>query len=90
MTSTQQRKILTRISSVEHDIAELKRVRQEICVSGTASATLASGQGSRSYTHLDISKITEAIKALTTELKQLRGMLAGGQQSLWSTVLVVY
>lgn len=52
---------------------------------------MSSGGGSKSYTRLDVSKITEAISALTSELKQLRAMLAGGAgQTIWQTVLTVY
>ena len=59
--------------------------------SGYASATMSSGGGSRSYTHSDISKITEAISALTSELKKLKALLNNnGQQSLWKNVLIVY
>ena len=75
MTTTQKRKILTRIAEVEADIEELKRCRVEIAKNGYASATMSSGGGSKSYTHLDLSKITEAISALTSELKKLRTML---------------
>lgn len=79
------------MSEVESDIAELKRCRSEIAKTGYASATMSSGGGSKSYTRLDLSKITEAISALTSELKQLRGMLNNyAQQTLWKNVLVVY
>ena len=89
MTTVQKRKTLQRISEVESDLEELKRCRSEIAKKGYASATMSSGGGSKSYTRLDISKITEAIQALTTELKQLRAMLSGGG-TLWRNVLVVY
>lgn len=63
----------------------------EIAKNGYASATMSSGGGSKSYTHIDIAKITEAISALTSELKQLKAMLAGGnQQTLWTNVHVIY
>lgn len=76
---------------MESDIAELKRCRAEIAKNGYASATMSSGGGSKSYTRLDVSKLTEAISALTSELKQLRAMLAGGAgQTIWQTVLTVY
>lgn len=79
------------MSEVEKDLEELKRCRVEIAKNGYASATMSSGGGSRSYTHLDLSKITEAISALTSELKKLRAMLKNvGSQQLWSNVLVVY
>ena len=75
MTTVQKRKVLQRMSEVEKDLEELKRCRTEIAKNGYASATMSSGGGSRSYTHLDLSKITEAISALTSELKKLRAML---------------
>lgn len=92
MISTEQkRKILERIVVIESDIEVLKKARTDIATNGYASATLASGGGSRSYTRLDISKLTEAISALTSELKKLKGLLRdAGQQQLWSNVLVVY
>ena len=92
MTTIQKRKILTRISALESDIEELKRCRVEIAKNGYASATMSSGGGSKSYTHLDLSKITEAISSLTSELKKLRAMLKRnfGEQSIWHNVLVVY
>lgn len=91
MTITQKRKILTRIAEVEADIEELKRCRVEIAKNGYASATMSSGGGSKSYTRLDLSKITEAISSLTSELKKLRAMLKNvGEQSVWTNVLVVY
>ena len=91
MTTLQKRKILTRISQVEADIEELKRCRVEIAKNGYASATMSSGGGSKSYTRIDLSKITEAISALTSELKKLRAMLVKvGEQTLWNNVLVVY
>lgn len=91
MTTVQKRKVLQRMSEVEKDIAELKRCRVEIAKNGYASATMSSGGGSRSYTRLDLSKITEAISSLTSELKKLRNMLKDiGSQTLWQNVLVVY
>lgn len=91
MTTVQKRKILTRIAEVESDIDELKRCRVEIAKNGYASATMSSGGGSKSFTRLDLSKITEAISALNSELKKLRAMLKKiGSQSLWHNVWVIY
>lgn len=92
MTTIQKRKVLQRIQEVESDIEELKRCRSEIAKNGYASATMSSGGGSKSYTHLDLTKITEAISALTSELKKLKAMLSsvGGSQGIWKSVLVVY
>jgi uncharacterized radical SAM superfamily protein len=91
MTITQKRKILQQIVDIEKDISELKRVRNEIAKNGYASATLSSGGGSKSYTRLDLSKISETIKQLTIELKQLRQIIDNGNQKpLWKTTLVIY
>ena len=91
MTITQKRKILQRIAETETDIEELKRCRTEIAKNGFASATSSSGGGSKSYTRLDLTKITEAIAAMTSELRQLRAMLSGdGTQRIWRDILVVY
>jgi hypothetical protein len=92
MTTQQKRKILQRIVVVENDIEALRNARTEIATNGYASATLASGGGSRSYTRLDISKLTEAIAALTSELTKLKAMLQsnGSNQELWKNVLIVY
>ena len=68
----------------------MKKARQEVASSGYASATVSSGGGSRSYTRSDISKITEAISALTSEMKKLKALLAGGSSSIWTNMLIVY
>ena len=90
MTTIQKRKVLQRISDLEKDIEELKRCRLEVASSGYSSASLTSTGGSKSYTRTDISKITEAISAMTSELVQLRNMLLPSGNSLWQTVLVIY
>lgn len=93
MNITQKRKVLQRIQMLESDIEALKKARVEIASTGYASATLASGGGSKSYTHLDLTKITETISTLTSELNQLRNALAtadGANQPIWKTTLVVY
>ena len=61
MTKDQKKKVLKRIVGLEYDIDELKRVRKELVSNGYASASLASGGGSKSYTRLDVSKVTETI-----------------------------
>ena len=68
----------------------MKKARQEVASSGYASATVSSGGGSKSFTRSDISKITEAISALISEMKKLKALLAGGSSSIWTNVLVVY
>ena len=77
MTTIQKRKILERLQSLEADIAKLKQCRIEVATGGYASATLSSGGGNKSYTRLDLAKITELIVSLQRETRQLRNLLAG-------------
>ena len=75
MTVAQQKKILQRMATLEADIEEMKRVRMEIAKTGVASASMSSGSYSKSYTNMDLSKVTEIISSLTSELNKLRAML---------------
>ena len=77
MTIEQKRQTLIRIAQLQRDIAALKEARMQIGLGQTASATVSSGTGSKSYTRLDLGKITELISALSKELIQLRNLLAG-------------
>ena len=90
MTTEQKRKTLRRIVQVESDIAALKEVRMRLASSEYASASLASGGGSKSYTRADSGKITEAIDQLLQELKGLRALLRGSSVALPSQILTVY
>ena len=62
----------------------------ELVSNGYASATLASGGGSKSYTRLDVSKVTETITQLIAELKAVRSMLNGRSPALPSQIITVY
>ena len=77
--------MLTRIQECEQEIEQLKKVRSEIAKQGYASATLASAGGSKSFTRLDLSKITEAIVQLSKELLQ-----DGAASTPWKRVHVIY
>lgn len=77
MTTEQNRKILKRIASLESDIEQLKQCRKQLAVDGYASATMSSGGGSKSYTKMDIGKLTELIAELQGELKSCRNLLGG-------------
>ena len=77
MTTAKKRKTLERLQALECDIATLKQTRLEVAAGGYASATLSSGGGSKSYTRLDLAKITELIAELQRETRQLRNLLAG-------------
>lgn len=72
------RQTLSRIAEVESDLREARRVRREILASGSSSASISSGGGSKSFTRLDLDKVSALIAELTRELQALRAMLAGG------------
>ncbi len=82
--------MLQRVVELESDIEELKRCRNEVAKTGYASATMSSSGGSKSYTRIDLSKLTETITQLTNELKGLRAILNGKSPALPSSILVVY
>ena len=92
MTTVQKRKVLQRMSDVESDIATLKKVRVEVATSGYASATMSSGGGAKSYTHIDLTKIAETIASLSRELVALKKMLAsdGGGEIPSKKIYTVY
>ena len=90
MNIEQKRKILQKIVTLEADITELKRVRNELLTSGYASATISSGSGSKSYTRMDVTKVTEAISQLIGEIKGLRSLLNGSSVSQPSQVYTIY
>ena len=90
MTILQKRKILTKIQQIEIDIETLKKTRLEIAVKGYASASLASQGGSKSYSHLDLDKITTIIEELTRELKSMRSLLHSESGISINTIATIY
>ena len=90
MNVVQQKKILQRISVIETDIETLKSVRVKLATQQFVSATVSSGGGSRSYTRADLSKISEVIAELTSELKQLRRLLTGESGGQPGKILTIY
>lgn len=74
----QTEQILRRIAQLDHDIGELERVRIEVAVSGTASATLSAGGGTKSFTRVDLDKLSTLIRVLRREMASLRARLSGG------------
>ncbi len=89
MTTEQKRKTLARIAQLQDDIDALHTARMEVAKTGYASVSWSSSNGSKSFSRVDISKLTEIISALSQELNQLRAMLGGGGTP-WRNVLVVY
>ena len=90
MTTLQKRKILKKIQEIERDLDTLQKTRLEIAVNGYASATLASSGGSRSYTRLDLDKITSLIEELSRELKSKRSLLNSESSMTISTIATIY
>ena len=90
MNTTQMRKLLVTVTKLEKDIEELKRVRMELATSGYASASLSSTGGSKSFTRLDIGKVTELIAQMTKELAHYNTMLSTGQSRSMNTIVTVY
>ncbi len=90
MTTDQKREILKRIANLQSDIEELKACRKQIAVDGYASASMSSGSGSKSYTKMDLAKITELIAELTGELKSCRSLLAGKSEAVPSMVYHIW
>ena len=90
MTTLQKRKILKKIQEIERDLDTLQKTRLEIAVNGYASATLASSGGSKSYTRLDLDKITSLIEELSRELKSKRSLLNSESSMTISTIATIY
>lgn len=90
MTIAQQKKIMKKIVGLENDIEALKAARLEIATKGYASATMSSGGGSKSYTRLDLDKISHMISELVKELTEWRNLLVTGNPRQIKTMVTVY
>ena len=62
----------------------------EVGTNGYASATLSSSGGSKSYTRVDLDKLTSLIKELQRELDQYRNLLSDGQSNPLKTIVPIY
>ena len=65
-----KRQLLEWIKAIDHAI-------QEIALTGTASATISAGGGSKSYTRLDIDKLRTLRKDYLGRLSQINRTLTG-------------
>ena len=90
MTVNQQKKILKKIQLFESDIEKLEKVRIDLLSSGYASASMSSGGGSRSYTRMDVDKITNSIQILKSEVKNLKKILNGTNKSTPKIINIYY
>lgn len=59
-------------------IDEIDRVRHEIAISGSASATLSAGGGSKSYTNLDLDKLASLRADYARRIRAINRRLHGG------------
>lgn len=62
----------------------------EVGTNGYASATISSSGGSKSYTRIDLDKITNLINELQRELEQYRNLLSNGQSNPLRTIVTIY
>lgn len=90
MTTAQKKKVLERIVSLSKDIQSLKDARVEVGLNGYASASLSSGGGSKSYTRLDLDKLTGLINELKGELEQNRNLLRLNSSNPMMTTYIIY
>ena len=90
MTTAQKKKVLERIVALSKDIQALKNARLEVGLNGYASASLSSGGGSKSYTRLDLDKLTGLINELKAELEQNRNLLRLNSSNPMMTTYIIY
>ena len=74
-------KLLAARTNLERQIAAVDKAMEEIAVSGTTSATLSAGGGSKSYTRMDLDKLQRfrdrLVDRLVAVLQALRGEAPG-------------
>lgn len=90
MTTAQKKKVLERIVALSKDIQALKAARVEVGLNGYASASLSSGGGSKSYTRIDLDKMTGLINELQRELEQNRNLLRLNSSNPMMTTYIIY
>ena len=81
---------MKRIAELEGDIETLRRVRMEVASSGFASGTLSTQSGSKSYTRIDLPKLTELIEELTRELEKNQSLLLFNTTSPMKTIPTIW
>jgi len=79
MNTGQKRRLLIDIQRTERDLSELRRCRTEIATNGYASDTISFGEGSESYTCINLQRITETLGQLGRELQRLKMLHDGGE-----------
>lgn len=76
--SASQQNLLNKRRQYLRWIADVDRVIHEIVVSGSSSASLSSGGGSKSYTRLDLAELRAQRAEWSREVKACERALFGG------------
>lgn len=79
MNTSLVKKIMLKIQNLDAQISSIEETQFEIASNGYASASISSTGGSKSYTKLDLPKITALINSLKIERKKYQLMLGGNQ-----------
>ena len=93
MNTSLIKKIMLKIQNLDQQICELERTQFEIASNGYASASIGSSGGSKSYTKLDLPKITALISQLKNERRRYQLLLGNGGNSsslLGGKILHIY
>lgn len=88
MSKVQQIRLINRVRECASNVAALEKAFQEAAVSGTASATISSNGGSKSYSRVNPETIKELIGYWKTELINARRALTGSASRIKSVMIV--
>ena len=86
---TKKQQLLAARTNLERQIRAVDKAMEEIAVSGTTSATLSAGGGSKSYTRLDIDKLQRFRDRLVDRLVAVRQALRGEAPGLPRHISIV-
>lgn len=77
MTEKFKRNLVRNKAELLRKIGQLDKVIQEIALTGTASATVSAGGGSKSYTRLDLATLRSLRSEYSDQVSQINRRLAG-------------
>lgn len=85
-------KIVQKISTLDQQIAQLEQVQFDLASNGYSSATISSSGGSRSYTRLDLPKVSTLLNSLKMERRKYQILLSnnGNAEFTIGKVLTIY
>lgn len=79
---------INRVRECAANVAALEKAFQEAAVSGTASATISSNGGSKSYSRVNPETISRLIGYWKTELLSAKRALVGGRPLAIKSVMI--